>query len=163
MVELQEGKFNFFYTHEIPPTKDEYFYSVEEAIEKFQYKEKRLLQMDNYLWKLEEKSDLAVMSEDSESIAAKINIFSLHNNKTMKEIHSLAVKHKVVTYYSSMIVLVEQFQHEMLDRMEKRDDMFDRPQADLKKSFVDYSSSSQITYNISLSFVLLFSVLLTLK
>jgi putative PEP-CTERM system integral membrane protein len=45
---------------------------------------------------------------------------------TLDELHDIAVEHSVVTPYSSMIVLVEERQEELLDELEARGDRFQR-------------------------------------
>ena len=62
------------------------------------------------------------------SIAAKllINKLSQSPNIPLDTLHTLAQTHHIVTPYSSMIVLVNQFQHRQLDEAEKKNDKFDR-------------------------------------
>ncbi|MDY7079207.1 MAG: TIGR02921 family PEP-CTERM protein [Chloroflexota bacterium] len=51
---------------------------------------------------------------------------ALDQLETLDHLHDIAIKHSIVTPYSSMIVLVEQQQERLLDELEKRDDRFQR-------------------------------------
>ncbi len=51
---------------------------------------------------------------------------ALEQLNTLDELHALAKEYSVVTPYSSMIVLVNEFQQQALDALEKRGDRFDR-------------------------------------
>lgn len=51
---------------------------------------------------------------------------ALEQLNTLDELHALAKQYSVVSPYSSMIVLVNEFQQRTLDELEKRGDRFDR-------------------------------------
>lgn len=51
---------------------------------------------------------------------------AITNNDVLDDLHAIAIEHSIVTYYSSMIVLVNDRQHRQLDRLEQRADRFAR-------------------------------------
>ena len=59
----------------------------------------------------------------SEMVRQRQNLDQL---ESLDELHALAVEHSVVTPYSSMIVLVTEAQHRLLDELEQGDDRFER-------------------------------------
>ena len=57
----------------------------------------------------------------------------------LDEIHSIAVDNKIVTKFSSMIVLVNDIQKKRLEELENQKDRFDREKEDGKESLTNPS------------------------
>jgi putative PEP-CTERM system integral membrane protein len=95
--------------------------------------------VDGYVWSTmptqnAEALSVNAVSEDLSPFAARRVILaamqrehgSLGQLSTLDQLHAIAVKHSVVTPYSSMIVLVEERQQKLLDELEARGDRFER-------------------------------------
>ncbi len=51
---------------------------------------------------------------------------ALGNPAALDQLHALAIRHSIVTPFSSMIVLVNDAQHDLLDKLERQGDRFER-------------------------------------
>jgi hypothetical protein len=78
----------------------------------------------------------------------------------LEKVHEIAVKHSIVTPYSSMIVLINRQQRDMLEMEESQDNKFERKPEWNWRSLL-YSSSSTIQRSFPIMFALL--VLLQLQ
>ena len=102
--------------------------------------------VDGYRWRVVDTKDVglhapnAVPEPDFEPLAARMLILDAQRKARadlassdetarlagLDALHGLAVQHGIVTPYSSMIVLVNAWQHNDLDRLEKQGDRFAR-------------------------------------
>ena len=91
---------------------------------------------DGYLWSFGAASEESTVAKGIEPLAARQWIhartrgqerFELENLDT---VHKIAVAHSVVTPFSSMIVLVNERQHQTLNELEKGGDRFERESED---------------------------------
>ena len=129
--------------------------------------EKNTRDVDGYIWKVDPSK------EPKNAIAAKQMIFNMLGIidclksrsflfdcrfPDLETVHKLAVRHSLVTPYSSMIVLVNYEQHKLLDELEQKDDKFDREIEDGKRMF-QYSFALQL--GIPLLFILILVAFVT--
>lgn len=82
-------------------------------------------------WVIHPTTDAIPLENQPNAIAAKLLIEQKASegnvtNAELSALHTIALKHHIVTPYSSMIVLVNQAQHRQLDAAEKQDDKFER-------------------------------------
>lgn len=90
--------------------------------------------VDGYSWSVEKSnSDIDFTSNNLESIAARQLVYNLSQQDKnqlslakLDAIHKIAQDYDIVTPYSSMIVLVNDQQRELLKQAEARSDRFDR-------------------------------------
>jgi putative PEP-CTERM system integral membrane protein len=98
--------------------------------------------IDGYAWltvptENAETSDAVVVHAASDGFAAfaarRLILDAMHRQRgaldeldTLDPLHAIAIKHGIVTPYSSMIVLVNQRQENLLDQLEARGDRFQR-------------------------------------
>jgi putative PEP-CTERM system integral membrane protein len=98
--------------------------------------------VDGYEWltvpaEAAETSDAVVVHAASDGFAAfaarRLILAAMHRQRsaldqldTLDHLHAIAIEHSVVTPYSSMIVLVDQRQKNLLDQLEARGDRFQR-------------------------------------
>ncbi len=91
---------------------------------------------DGYLWSFGAAADESTAAKGLEPLAARQWIHSRTRGKEQIEledldaVHASAIAHSVVTPFSSMIVLVNERQHQMLNELEKGDDRFERESED---------------------------------
>jgi putative PEP-CTERM system integral membrane protein len=98
--------------------------------------------IDGYAWltvptETAETGDAIVVHAANDGFAAfaarRLILNAMHRQRaalddldTLDHLHAIAIEHGVVTPYSSMIVLVEQRQKNLLDQLEARGDRFQR-------------------------------------
>ncbi|MBD2772368.1 TIGR02921 family PEP-CTERM protein [Iningainema tapete] len=88
--------------------------------------------VDGYAWNKSKVESVATTKKDFEQLAARQLVVGLSQEKKAKQlkdldaIHAIAKKFKIVTPYSSMIVLVNDRQKEALKRAEAKSDRFER-------------------------------------
>jgi putative PEP-CTERM system integral membrane protein len=98
--------------------------------------------LDGYAWmtvpiEAAETSDAVVVHAAGDGFAAfaarRLILNAMHRQRgaldqldTLDHLHAIAIEHSVVTPYSSMIVLVDQRQRNLLDQLEARGDRFQR-------------------------------------
>jgi putative PEP-CTERM system integral membrane protein len=100
--------------------------------------------VDGYAWFTTSASSVSAgtssaVDNDFAALAARWLILSetqrqrsaLGSVTTLDQLHAIAVKHSVVTPYSSMIVLVESRQEYLLDQLEAQSDRFQREVEDV--------------------------------
>ncbi|NET76928.1 MAG: TIGR02921 family PEP-CTERM protein [Okeania sp. SIO1F9] len=98
---------------------------------------------DGYAWFMEKKSDEEIIEDNFAPLAAQQLVLGLSkkmNLDTLDEldaIHPIAKTYKIVTPYSSMIVLVNDEQREALKRAEAAADRFNRKVEDGKEELTD--------------------------
>ncbi len=98
---------------------------------------------DGYAWFMEKKSDEEIIEDNFAPLAAQQLVLGLSkkmNLETLEEldtIHAIAKTYKIVTPYSSMIVLVNDEQREALKRAEAAADRFNRKVEDGKEQLTD--------------------------
>ncbi|MGD1809458.1 TIGR02921 family PEP-CTERM protein [Dapis sp. BLCC M126] len=98
---------------------------------------------DGYAWFMEEKSSEETIEDNFAPLAAQQLVLGLSkkmNLDTLEEldaIHAIAKTYKIVTPYSSMIVLVNDEQREALKRAEAALDRFNRKVEDGKEQLTD--------------------------
>nr|HMN61894.1 TIGR02921 family PEP-CTERM protein [Anaerolinea sp.] len=114
--------------------------SVNEALARYAVAREapgRLDLVDGYLWETLPTSQAGAQAADDPGFAAlaarrvvlaemAANHGSLDQLPVLDQIHNLAVEQGIVTPYSSMIVLVDPAQRELLKNLNQRDDRFDR-------------------------------------
>jgi putative PEP-CTERM system integral membrane protein len=87
---------------------------------------------DGYLWSLEEGGAAAAEADPFTQLAARQMVLAMARWKqqgrpvTLDDIHAVAVKARIVTPYSSMLVLVNDEQRKRLAELEKQEDRFER-------------------------------------
>lgn len=99
--------------------------------------------IDGYAWSLrttdtaDEQSADVVFHQPSEPFAAfagrRVILAEMMRNRgnlaaldILDELHAMAIEHSIVTPYSSMIVLINERQQQLLDELSSQDDRFDR-------------------------------------
>jgi hypothetical protein len=99
--------------------------------------------VDGYAWALldrdaaQEQYSAAVVHQPSEPFAAfagrRMILAEMMRNRgdlaaldILDDLHALAIEHSIVTPYSSMIVLVNERQQQLLDELSAQEDRFDR-------------------------------------
>jgi putative PEP-CTERM system integral membrane protein len=89
--------------------------------------------VDGYIWTVEKSNSETVTDKSIEPIAARQLVFSLskkaQNQLSLEDldtVHQVAKGNNIVTPYSSMIVLVNDEQKELLKQAESKTDRFDR-------------------------------------
>jgi putative PEP-CTERM system integral membrane protein len=88
--------------------------------------------VDGYAWSLEENATEAEKTSDFDALAARQLVLGLSREKNLDAlteldaIHAIAKNYKIVTPYSSMIVLVDDNQRQQLKEAEAKSDRFDR-------------------------------------
>ncbi|NEP74988.1 MAG: TIGR02921 family PEP-CTERM protein [Okeania sp. SIO2G4] len=98
---------------------------------------------DGYAWFMEKKSGGEIIEDNFAPLAAQKLVLGLSkkmNLETLEEldaIHAIAKTYKIVTPYSSMIVLVNDEQREALRRAEAAADRFNRKVEDGKEQLTD--------------------------
>ncbi|WP_287243201.1 MULTISPECIES: TIGR02921 family PEP-CTERM protein [unclassified Okeania] len=98
---------------------------------------------DGYAWFMEKKSGGEIIEDNFAPLAAQKLVLGLSkkmNLETLEEldaIHAIAKTYKIVTPYSSMIVLVNDEQREALKRAEAAADRFNRKVEDGKEQLTD--------------------------
>ena len=98
---------------------------------------------DGYAWFIEKKSGEEIIEDNFAPLAAQKLVLGLSkkmNLETLEEldaIHAIAKTYKIVTPYSSMIVLVNDEQREALRRAEAAADRFNRKVEDGKEQLTD--------------------------
>jgi len=98
---------------------------------------------DGYAWFMEKKSGEEIIEDSFAPLAAQQLVLGLSkkmNLETLEEldtIHAIAKTYKIVTPYSSMIVLVNDEQREALKRAEAAADRFNRKVEDGKEQLTD--------------------------
>ncbi len=98
---------------------------------------------DGYAWFMEKKSGGEIIEDSFAPLAAQQLVLGLSkkmNLETLEEldaIHAIAKTYKIVTPYSSMIVLVNDEQREALKRAEAAADRFNRKVEDGKEQLTD--------------------------
>jgi putative PEP-CTERM system integral membrane protein len=103
-----------------------------ETKEKVEIKPTVVSVVDGYAWYLEKATDAATTSPGFEPFAARMLVQGLSKQIDGKQlgqldgIHAIAKTYKIVTPYSSMIVLVNDEQREALKKAEAAADRFDR-------------------------------------
>ena len=103
-----------------------------ETEEKVEIKPSVVSVVDGYAWYLEKATTTAKSQPGFEPFAARMLVQSLSNEIDGKQIgqldgiHAIAKTHKIVTPYSSMIVLVNDEQRQALKQAEAAADRFDR-------------------------------------
>ncbi len=106
--------------------------SVQEAMTRLSAKDGAII--DGYWWKVEEIEQEIETEEGFGAIAARQLILAqtaveranLGELTTLDALHEIAVEQGIVTPYSSMIVLVTERQHQLLDEAEAEGDRFER-------------------------------------
>ncbi len=109
--------------------------------------------VDGYRWLVMDSADVDRMSAvqhnpDLAPFAARRLILSemvrqranLDQVESLDQLHAIAVENSIVTPYSSMLVLVNERQHNLLDELENADDRFEREFED-----VDDTQGIQVT------------------
>ncbi|NES06474.1 MAG: TIGR02921 family PEP-CTERM protein, partial [Okeania sp. SIO2F4] len=98
---------------------------------------------DGYAWFMDKKSDGEIIEDSFAPLAAQQLVLGLSkkmNLETLEEldaIHAIAKTYKIVTPYSSMIVLVNDEQREALKRAEAAADRFNRKVEDGKEELTN--------------------------
>ncbi len=90
--------------------------------------------IDGYVWRLETEGAPAAQPDGFGALAARRLVLTELQSRpgqaialdTLDRMQALAKENSIVTPFSSMIVLVEERQRQLLDQMEKQNDRFDR-------------------------------------
>jgi putative PEP-CTERM system integral membrane protein len=86
----------------------------------------------NYLWYTDHSSTPALKDEAFEAMAANQLIMAnmswdaMNSLEQLDRVHEIAKRYNIVSYYSSMLVLVEDRQRHLLKQAEEQKDRFDR-------------------------------------